>query len=235
MSDSSNKFLAFINSRLFVTIVLLIGFPLSLASTSTVWVPLVMSGFKNPLKQISQSKNGKGPLEKFVSGISSQLIHGIQGPLSQMNEGEQDKALKESEVAKQIEVKNVKTLLSSFAGSEKVIGTLVNGSDKSIRAIHLTASFYSADGQLIDVNQEWLSNIKVLPAHQSADFTFTWRYKKEETEEEKTEYVPNSPVSTNNNIQTAQPTKPIKPTRAETSVKIVVSNFEVIKETKNNP
>ena len=227
MSESRNKFLAIINSRLFVVIVLLVGIPFSLACTSSVWVPLVMSGFKTPLKEISHNKDGKGPVEEFVSGIATQLIHGIQGPLSHMNQGQEDEAAKDTEVAKQIEIKNVKTLLSPFGGQEKVIGTIVNGSDKSLRQIHVTASFYSAEGQLIDVNEEWLSNIKVLPAHQSADFTFTWQHQKEEPAP-----VNNPATTTNVAVQAPQPIqviKPPQPTRIEASVKVVVSNFDVIK------
>lgn len=237
MSVSPNKFLAVINSRLFVTVVLLIGIPLSLASTSSVWVPLVMSGFKTPLKAIAQNKNGKGPVEEFVSGIASQLIHGIQGPLSQMNQGQQDETAKDAEVAKQIEIKNVKTLLTPFGGQEKVIGTIVNGSDKSLKQIHVTASFYNADGQLIDVNEERLHNIKLLGAHQSADFTFIWRHKKEEPEPSVRSEPVNNPVATTNPVvqapQPVQVSKPAQQTREEASVKVVVCNFEVIKEKKD--
>jgi len=215
MNESLRKIVAFFNSRFFTTVLLLIGIPFSLALTSKIWVPLVLNGFKDPLVALSKNDD-KGPVKEIVSGIATQLIDGIKGPFSQLTNMQQDENMKNFELAKTLEIKNVKTISSPFPGQEKVIGTLYNGSDQTIHDIHVTASFYDATGNLLDVSSEWLSNLKFVASKQSADFEFNWQYKNEDDSDDTTTTTPKpTPVKD-------------KSARTEASVKVVISGFDVL-------
>lgn len=215
MNESPNKFAAFINSRLFTTILLLIGIPFSLALTSTIWVPLVILGFKAPLVELSKN-DGKGPVKEIVSGIATQFVDGIKEPFSKLMNTQQDENSKDFELAKTLEIKNVKTIPSPFPGQEKVIGTIYNGSDQTINNIHVTASFYDANGNLLDVNSQWLSDLKFIASKQSADFEFNWQYKDEDDSDDTTSTTPKP-----------TPAKD-KSAKIEASVKVVISGFDVL-------
>jgi hypothetical protein len=121
-------------------------------------------------------------------------------------------------VAKTLEIKNVKTLPSPFPGQEKVIGTLYNGSDQTINNIHVTASFYDVNGNLLDVNAQWLSDLKFVASKQSADFEFNWQYGNEDNSDDDT--------------STSTTPKPVpvkdKTARKEASMKVVISGFDVL-------
>jgi hypothetical protein len=218
MNESPNKIAAFFNSRLFTTILLLIGLPFSFALTSNIWVPFVLNGFKAPLVELSKNQD-KGSVKEIVSGISTQLIDGIKEPFSKLMDTQQDDNVKNFEVAKTLEVKNVKTIPSPFPGQEKVIGTIYNGSDQTINNVHVTASFYDASGNLIDVSSQWLSNLKFVASKQSADFEFDWQYKDDKDADD-------SDDNTNTTPKPA-PEKP-KVTRKEASLKVVLSGFDVV-------
>ena len=78
--------------------------------------------------------------------------------------GDQDKKLEAKiKLLANIDVKNIKSVRSGWKGKEKIVAEIVNNTDKTIKSIHISVSFYNKEGGLIDVNNQWLGGKFVLP------------------------------------------------------------------------
>jgi hypothetical protein len=74
-------------------------------------------------------------------------------------------------VINKIIVSNVSFAPISWPKKVKVIGTLTNNSNQTVKSINITALFYQGD-KLVNVNEEWLSKLKLINAGASSDFSF---------------------------------------------------------------
>jgi len=72
---------------------------------------------------------------------------------------------------KEVEVKGVKLVAGRFKGRQKVIGTLKNAGDRTIKGIKVTLSYFDAEGRLVDVDTSWLSSIAFLKPGEQANFS----------------------------------------------------------------
>ena len=106
-----------------------------------------------------------------IEQISGAVSEGIIEPFTEMGIEQDEELKKEAMVINKIEVSNIGFAPTSWAKKVKVIGTLINNSSQTVKSINITASFYQGD-KLVNVNEEWLSRIKVLKAGASSDFSF---------------------------------------------------------------
>ncbi|MCK4739498.1 MAG: FxLYD domain-containing protein [Deltaproteobacteria bacterium] len=141
-----------LNSPLIVVVVALVLWPL----LSTLTASYAVTSLKDALVESSK-----------------EMATEFKGAFSGNSEKETKKILDNIEVAKKIKLESVKTAPSSWKTQEKIIGTITNNSKEIIKSINLTASFYDTSGELIDVQEAWLSKIKYLMPGDSKDFTFT--------------------------------------------------------------
>lgn len=122
-------------------------------------------------------------LKAGIGEIRSAVKDEVVEPFRDLGRG-QDEALKTKlQVRKKIMIENIRILESSWKGRVKVIGTVNNQSDKIIKSINITASFYE-NGELVDVHQEWLSKIDALPSGESANFVFTKELQEGQSDEQ---------------------------------------------------
>ncbi len=183
MNKSARKYIwEALNSPLVVVSIALTIWPLVTVAMFSFTAPKIKQGF-----------------EEITSEITSSFM--------QIGQESEKKALEKLNTLKLLEVINVKTVPSSWPTKEKVIGTIVNNSDKTLKSIKVNASFYDVQGNLIDVENEWLHSLGFILPKQSVDFSLKREigvYKKPEDEE-------------------------ILASRKSASVKINVSDFDIVK------
>ena len=106
-----------------------------------------------------------------IEQISEAVSEGVIEPFTKMGIEQDEELKKEAMVINKIVVSNVGFAPTSWAKKVKVIGTLINNSNQTVKSINITASFYQGD-KLVNVNEEWLSQLKVINAGASSDFSF---------------------------------------------------------------
>ena len=106
-----------------------------------------------------------------IEQISEAVSEGVIEPFTKMGIEQDEKLKKEAMVINKIVVSNVGFAPTSWAKKVKVIGTLINNSNQTVKSINITASFYQGD-KLVNVNEEWLSKLKVINAGASSNFSF---------------------------------------------------------------
>ena len=106
-----------------------------------------------------------------IEQISGAVSEGVIEPFTKMGIEQDEELKKEAMVINKIVVSNVGFAPTSWAKKVKVIGTLINNSNQTVKSINITASFYQGD-KLVNVNEEWLSKLKVINAGASSDFSF---------------------------------------------------------------
>ncbi|MGD8527043.1 MAG: FxLYD domain-containing protein [Thioalkalispiraceae bacterium] len=112
--------------------------------------------------------SGSYALSKEVKNITNT----VTGAFSSMGNKQKQKSQAMLAVKKQLALSNIKIGTSSWKHQEKIIGTISNNSDKNIKSLHIAVSAYDANDQLMDVDNSWLSNIKILSAGESIDFSY---------------------------------------------------------------
>ena len=106
-----------------------------------------------------------------IEQISGAVSEGVIEPFTKMGIEQDEKLKKEAMVINKIVVSNVGFAPTSWPKKVKVIGTLINNSNQTVKSINITASFYQGD-KLVNVNEEWLSKLKVINAGASSNFSF---------------------------------------------------------------
>ena len=69
-----------------------------------------------------------------------------------------------------LKVTGAKLVPAAYKGRQKVIGTLHNAGERTVKQVKLTLSFFTGDGTLMDVNTSWLSNIAFIKPGEKANF-----------------------------------------------------------------
>ena len=119
------------------------------------------------LTVLSGSLAVKLGIQQMAETVSEEVVKPFQNMSS-----EQDEKLKiEAAILKKMAVSNIAFAPTSWTGKLKVIGTLTNNSTYAVRGIHISSSIYEND-ILVNVNDDWLSNLKSISPNASADFSF---------------------------------------------------------------
>ena len=142
-----NKIWGFLNSPLIVVIIALAVWPIFGALSGTYALKLGM-------KEIAKT-------------VSNEVVN----PMKSMQEGQDAKLNKILELKKDIEILNVGYAPAPWPSKLKVIGTIKNNSEETIKSINIISSFYQGD-KLVDVKEDWLHKIKALRPGEAANFTF---------------------------------------------------------------
>ncbi len=171
-----------LNSPIIVVIIALVVWPLLTVAMFSFTVPKIKRGF-------------------------GEITTEITSPFTQMGQESEKKALEKLNTLKLLEITNIKKAPSSWPTKEKVIGTIVNNSDKTLKSIKVNASFYNVEGNLIDVENKWLHSLGFILPKQSVDFSF----KRE--------------------LGTHKESEEILASRKSASVKISVSDFDIVQTT----
>ena len=158
-----------LNSPLIVLILALALWPIA-SSVAVRWKVRTFAREVRALAQNAGDEKETGTLKLLVSGWVSQVASGISGAFSQMGE-DQGKAMTEfRRVRPSILVTDVKPAESAWPGREKVVGKIANNSDQAIDSVKITTMFYDVDGNLIDVDNKWLNEIKVIEPKAAVGF-----------------------------------------------------------------
>ena len=106
-------------------------------------------------------------IQQIAEAVSEEVVEPFQNMSS-----EQDEKLKiEVGVLNKMTVSNIAFAPTSWTGKLKVIGTITNNSTHSVKGLHVSSSVYQND-ILVNVTNDWLSNVKSISPNTSADFTF---------------------------------------------------------------
>lgn len=127
---------------------------------------------------LSSSAALKLGAEQISKTVSKEVVK----PFQHMN-SEQDQKLKsELQILEKVVASDIGFAPTSWPGKIKVIGTIANNSDKTIKRLQISASFRK-NGKLVNVNDEWLSRVKAISPGSSIDFNFTTDIAEGETTE----------------------------------------------------
>lgn len=107
-----------------------------------------------------------------IQQISEAVSEEVVKPFKNFGANQDKKTIAEAKILDNIVLSNVSFAHTTWKGNVKIIGTLTNNSNKIIKSIHLLSSLYQ-DGKLANVEEKWLSNVKILKPNSSVNFTFT--------------------------------------------------------------
>ena len=116
-------------------------------------------------KELAESEE-PGHIKGVIQNFSSQVVDGFKSGFKSDNSG----LIKFNEAKSNINLSDIKKAKSSWKSKEKIIGKITNNSKYSVAQIKINFSSFSQDGKLIDVNNKWLSDIKILNPNESAFF-----------------------------------------------------------------
>lgn len=162
----------FLNSPLFIAI-LVIAALFILRETQQPRIASEVEAVYDEIVEIVE--DGGSDLEKtkalqtFAQEIAAQLKTGFSAGFS--SDGT-DKEKKESREAKFLRIREQlilsapKEIAASRNTTQEFIYTIKNESDTPIRSLRINYEYFN-NGQLIDVSNDWISEVKVLPAGES--------------------------------------------------------------------
>ncbi len=107
--------------------------------------------FLTDLETAAQTKDadGKTSFTRIMEGVTSSAATSIQAGF---NSGQNEKSKAELAVIEKLVITNQSIVAGQQKTQERVIGTLRNDSDRTIRDISFNVSFKDAAGKLIDVS-----------------------------------------------------------------------------------
>lgn len=165
----------FLNSRFFSAVAISIGLPivlyvLAMAASGFV-AKSITTGVAESVASLAKGENQE-TIKDIVSGFTKQVVAGFTAPFSEMKTEQLKKTAEEINVLDALTVKDIKLVDSEFSG-KKIIGTIINGSTQNIKQIRISVSGYNNAGTLVNVSSEWLSDLKIVKAKESANFSVT--------------------------------------------------------------
>jgi len=144
--------------------------------------PLVVVVIALAIWPIFTALSGAYALKFGINEIASSVSNEVIAPFKQMGDDQDEEIKIIIEEMKKVEVSNIAFAPNKWPGKIKVIGTIKNNSELTIKSINITSSFYRS-GKLVDVTNEWLHRIEALKSGESADFTFDKDLEKDEVQE----------------------------------------------------
>lgn len=142
-----SKFWKIINSPLIVVLIAL-----------SIWPILTV---------LSGSLAVKLGVQQIAETVSEEVVE----PFQNMSSEQDEKHKNEIDVLKKMTVSNIAFAPTSWTGKLKIIGTITNNSTHAVKGLHVSSSVYQNE-TLVNVNNDWLSNLKYISPNASADFTF---------------------------------------------------------------
>ncbi|VFQ42800.1 FxLYD domain-containing protein [Desulfoluna butyratoxydans] len=107
-----------------------------------------------------------------ISKLTSQTINAISNAFHTLDENKSDEIGSFLAIKENVNFSNVNYTFSDWPTKEKLVATITNDSNQPLNEIMLNVSFYDAQDNLIDVQDNtWLSNIKILQPGESHNFS----------------------------------------------------------------
>ena len=116
-------------------------------------------------KELAESEE-PGHIKEVIQNFATQVVDGFKSGFKTDNSN----LIKFNDAKSKILLSDIKKADSSWKTKEKFIGKITNKSKYSVTQIKINFISFSQDGKLIDVNNKWLSNIKILNPNESAYF-----------------------------------------------------------------
>jgi hypothetical protein len=139
-----------------------------------------VNGNLSNLSEKANDPNSYAVIQNIASGISGALKKGF----SSGSDSQADPTLEFLDCKKNVKLLDVKMTNSSQKGLEKYLFRIVNNSDRYISQIKVNFTFYDDKGELLDANNKWLSEIKVLdPGQEIAISDNRWLRKSKDSED----------------------------------------------------
>lgn len=107
-----------------------------------------------------------GKVKEVVANFATQVVQGFKAGIK----GSDDDLIKFKEARDKIVISDLGLSTSTWKNKEKFIGVIKNNSKYSITHLKVNLACYSSDDKLIDVVNQWLSDIKLLAPGESVAF-----------------------------------------------------------------
>ena len=108
-------------------------------------------------------------IQDFAQEIAKQMREGFSAGFKAATGEKENKDVAFLAVQEKLQIQGLKSVPSQWGNRQRHLGTLINNSDKPIGQIHLHVT-YKREGELIDVENKWLNDIKILKPGQSFAF-----------------------------------------------------------------
>jgi hypothetical protein len=113
-------------------------------------------------KELAESEE-PGHIKEVIQNFSGQIVDGFKSGFK----SDDSALIKYNEAKSKILISDIKKVKTPWKTKEKLIGKITNKSQYSVTQIKVNFASFSQDGKLIDVNNKWLSNIKILNPDES--------------------------------------------------------------------
>lgn len=143
-----NKLWKFLNSPLLVVLIALLLWPILTALTGGI-------AMKIGIRQMAQT-------------VSDEVSKAFQG----MGDSQDEELKKTADILNKVSITNVRAAPTSWPNKIKVVGTITNRYEDTVKSIHLLVSLYK-ENTLVNVDKAWLSNVKLLKPGASSNFFVT--------------------------------------------------------------
>lgn len=116
----------------------------------------------NKIMQESVDENKSFLVKEFATEMAGQISAGFRQAFGGNNEEKNKETQKILDVKKQLEIIDLHQVPSQWDSQEKFIGILKNNSDQYLNMIKVSSQFYDDKDELVDINTNWISDIKIL-------------------------------------------------------------------------
>ena len=142
----------------------------------------------NILQEGTSDAEKNKAIQKFAQEIATQIKEGFSaGFKSNEKDNKENPDAIFLKAKKNIEIKNIKYIEPKWSGNENIIYSIKNNSNQNIGSIKLNFEYYK-NGELIDCENKWISEIKILEPNQEIALSVSRKLPKKETEEEQEQY-----------------------------------------------
>ena len=109
-------------------------------------------------------------IKALVNSFASQIVDGLSEAFDRFGSKQDAKLHDFTTILGQVSISDAKVGPSQFESRDRVIGTIHNGSSRTLSGLHLNLTLFSADGHLLDVVDKDLSDLKALMPGQTIGF-----------------------------------------------------------------
>jgi hypothetical protein len=116
----------------------------------------------------SDAKKTKA-IQDFAQELAKQMREGFSAGFKSADGEKENRDVAFLAVQEKLQIEGLKSAPSQWGNRQRHLATLVNNSDKAIGQIQLHLT-YTRNGELLDVENKWLNEIKILKPGQSVAF-----------------------------------------------------------------
>lgn len=161
-------------SIILASIILSVGIPASF-HYSKIYLPQkkIQETQINQVKLMLDTLKSELDEKKIKSNFSEftkQIISGVQEGFRQSSLKTDVKNEEFKEARKLVNVKVIRKGVSSWRTKEKYLLTITNNSEKSVKSIRIVSTYFNQASEIIDVNEKWMSSIKMMEPKESINF-----------------------------------------------------------------